>query len=108
MTNASDTIYCEFVNSCKKLEANYGHEMKKAELREATESQTDHSHPLQRCSECRPIITMDYLKETAETDGRKLHSDLSSNIPTTGSETLNSTLELFLSFHSDSVEVIML
>lgn len=62
MTNASDTIYYEFVNSCKKLEANYGHEMKKAELRESTESQTDHSHPLQRCSECRPIITMDYLK----------------------------------------------
>lgn len=95
MTNTSDTIYCEFIKSCEKLEANHGREMKKAEFREATESQTDHSHPLQRCSECGPIISMDYLTETAETDGRKLHSDLPSNIPTTGSESLNSTLEFF-------------
>lgn len=51
---------------------------------------------------------MDCLKETAETGGRKPHSDLLCNIPITGSESLNSIWEFFLYFHSDSAEFIML
>lgn len=100
MTNASDTIYCEFINSCilKKLKQTMGMKWRKQSSGKLLKVKLTTVTPRRGAVSANLLSPTDCLKETAETDRRKLHSDLSCNIPTTGSESLNSTLDFFNNF----------